>query len=185
MTSLLRQFSTEITHNFSIEEDAERKIGWIETFLGVGMCTVISYQTVMFFNPDMERSVQLLKLKNPLSKLRGAHELSRIAIDDERRKKILELGSAQGLLNMLEVAEDDRTRKEALKALFALSQSDEVALALYRAGANSVIRSISDSSMDAEVMSYKSCLLKKFQDLRIDPPSHDISSNNEWKDISF
>ncbi|KAF9595369.1 hypothetical protein IFM89_000287 [Coptis chinensis] len=152
---------------------------------GVGLCTVVSYQTVMVCTPDMERSLQLLKVKNPLSKQRGAYELSCIAIDDERRKKILELGGAQRLLNMLEVAEVDRTRKEALKSLFALSQSDEVALALYRAGANSVIRSISDSSKDAEVMSYKSRLLKKFQDLRIDPPSYDISSNNEWKDISF
>lgn len=37
--------------------------------------------------------------------------------------KIVEIGGAQKLLNMLEGAKDDRTLKEALKALAALSQS--------------------------------------------------------------
>lgn len=42
---------------------------------------------------------------------------------DERRMKIIEMGGAQELLKMLEAAKDDRTRKEALKALFAISKS--------------------------------------------------------------
>lgn len=37
--------------------------------------------------------------------------------------KIVEIGGAKYLLNMLESAKDDRTRKEALKALVALSHS--------------------------------------------------------------
>ena len=37
--------------------------------------------------------------------------------------KIVELGGAQELLNMLGAAKDDRTRKEALKALAALFPS--------------------------------------------------------------
>lgn len=42
---------------------------------------------------------------------------------DERRKKILELGGAQELVNMLENAKEDNTRIVALKALVALSHS--------------------------------------------------------------
>ena len=42
---------------------------------------------------------------------------------DERRMKIVEIGGAQELLNMLGTAKDDRTRKEALRALDAISKS--------------------------------------------------------------
>lgn len=42
---------------------------------------------------------------------------------DERRMKVVEMGGAQKLLDMLEVAKDDKTRKYALKALVALSHS--------------------------------------------------------------
>lgn len=44
---------------------------------------------------------------------------------DERRMKIVEMGGAQELVNMLGVAKDDSTRKEALKALLALSHSGQ------------------------------------------------------------
>lgn len=44
---------------------------------------------------------------------------------DERRMKVVELGGALDLLTMLETAKDDKTRKEALKALVALSHSGE------------------------------------------------------------
>lgn len=39
--------------------------------------------------------------------------------------KIVEMGGAQELVNMLGVAKDDSTRKEALKALLALSHSGQ------------------------------------------------------------
>lgn len=39
--------------------------------------------------------------------------------------KIVEMGGAQELINMLGAAKDDRTRKEALKALAALSHSGQ------------------------------------------------------------
>lgn len=45
---------------------------------------------------------------------------------DQRRMKIVELGGVQELLKMLEAAKDDRTRKEAFKALVALSRSGEI-----------------------------------------------------------
>lgn len=48
-----------------------------------------------------------------------------LLIADERRMKIVEIGGAQELVNMLGAAKDDRTRKEALKALAALSHSGQ------------------------------------------------------------
>ena len=44
---------------------------------------------------------------------------------DQRRMKVVEIGGAQELLNVLEGAKDDKTRKEALKTLVALSKSGE------------------------------------------------------------
>lgn len=49
--------------------------------------------------------------------------VNNLTLKDERRMKIVEIGGAKYLLNMLESAKDDRTRKEALKALVALSHS--------------------------------------------------------------
>ncbi|OVA15770.1 hypothetical protein BVC80_1829g80 [Macleaya cordata] len=69
---------------------------------------------------------------------------------------------------MLNAAKDDRTRKAALKALVGLSTSDETVGALYQAGAISVIRSTPTSLEEAEIMTYKSNLLKRFQDLKFE-----------------
>lgn len=44
---------------------------------------------------------------------------------DARRMKVVEMGGAQELLNVLEGAKDDKTRKQILKALHALSKSGE------------------------------------------------------------
>ncbi|KAF6155691.1 hypothetical protein GIB67_007128 [Kingdonia uniflora] len=85
--------------------------------------------------------------------------------------KVVELGSTHGLVNMLKAVKDDRTRKEALKALVALSHTDITVGSLHLAGASSVISSTPDSSEDAEVMGDKSILLKKFQDLKFDTTS--------------
>ncbi|XP_044508643.1 uncharacterized protein LOC123227632 [Mangifera indica] len=101
----------------------------------------------------------------------GASRLARFAIDDERRMKIVEIGGAQELVNMLAEARDDRTRKEALKALAALSGSDEAVGALHHTGALSIIKSTPQPFDDAEIEKYKSSLLKRFQDLRYDIPS--------------
>lgn len=45
---------------------------------------------------------------------------------DERRMRVVEIGGAQELINMLGGAKDDRTRKEALRALAALSYSGDI-----------------------------------------------------------
>ncbi|XP_071934417.1 uncharacterized protein [Coffea arabica] len=117
----------------SIEEEAERKIGWFLKLIFAGTATVVAYQ----FLPYM----------------------------DERRMKIVEIGGAQELLNMLGTAKDDRTRKEALRALDAISKSDEARGSLQKAGAISVIRSIPDSAEDAEVKKFKLSLLDRFKNL--------------------
>nr|GMD43876.1 Kinesin-like protein [Ipomoea batatas] len=147
----------------SIEEEAERKIGWLLKLIFAGTATVVAYQ----FFPYMA----LLQVKDPLFKRMGASRLARFAIDDERRMKIIEMGGAQELLKMLEAAKDDRTRKEGLKALFAISKSDEAAAVLQVAGAISAIKSTPGSLEDAEVEKYKSNLLNRFQVLRYDVSS--------------
>lgn len=45
--------------------------------------------------------------------------------------KVVELGGAQELLRMLGAAKDDKTRKEALKALLALSKSGKSCLNIF------------------------------------------------------
>lgn len=45
--------------------------------------------------------------------------------------KIVELGGAQELVNMLADAKDDRTRKQALKALVAISKSGQTSVFFY------------------------------------------------------
>ncbi|XP_071929848.1 uncharacterized protein [Coffea arabica] len=109
----------------SIEEEAERKIGWFLKLIFAGTATVVAYQFLPYMGDNlMLQSVSLLQVKDPLFKRMGASRLAHFAIDDERRMKIVEIGGAQELLNMLGTAKDDRTRKEALRALDAISKSD-------------------------------------------------------------
>ncbi|GMP69550.1 hypothetical protein CsSME_00028769 [Camellia sinensis var. sinensis] len=136
----------------SMEEEAERKIGWFLKLLFFGTGTVVAYQFLPYMGDNlMQQSVSLLHVKDPLFKRMGASRLTHFAIDG--------------------AAEDDRTRKEALKALVALSPSDEATRFLHRAGAISVIRSTPNSSEDAEIEKYKLSLLNRFQDLRFDVSS--------------
>ncbi|KAL3521283.1 hypothetical protein ACH5RR_019432 [Cinchona calisaya] len=151
----------------SIEEEAERKIGWFLKLIFAGTATVVAYQVFPYMGDNlMQQSVSLLQVKDPMFKRMGAARLARFAVDDERRKKIVEIGGAQELLNMLGTAKDDCTRKEALKALDAISKSDEARGSLLQAGAISVIKSIPDSAEDAEVKTYRLSLLDRFKDLR-------------------
>ncbi|CAA2955814.1 ARM repeat superfamily [Olea europaea subsp. europaea] len=152
----------------SLEEEAERKIGWMLKLLFAGTATIVAYQFFPYLGDNlMQQSVSLLHVKDPLFKRMGASRLARFAIDDERRMKIVEMGGGQELLNMLGAAKDDRTRKEALKALAAIAQSDEAVGALYQAGAISVIRTTPDSVEDTEIETYKLNLLRRFRDFEI------------------
>ncbi|RAL54929.1 hypothetical protein DM860_013625 [Cuscuta australis] len=159
----------------SIEEEAERKIGWLLKLIFAGTATAVAYQFFPYLGDNMmQQSVTLLRVKDPLFKRMGASRLARFAIDDERRMKIIEMGGAEELVKMLEAAKDDRTRKEALKALFAISKSVEAAAVLHRAGAISAIKSTPSGSSpddDSEVEKYKSHLLDRFHELRYDATS--------------
>ncbi|XP_050946669.1 uncharacterized protein LOC103496719 isoform X1 [Cucumis melo] len=155
-----------------IEKEAERKVGWLLKLIFAGTATFLGYQIFPYMGDNLlQQSVTLLRVKDPLFKRMGASRLARFSIDDKRRMKIVEFGGAQELLNMLEVAKDDRTRKEALKALYAISHSDEAVGYLHKAGAILVIKSTPDSAEDMKVNEYKSNLMKRFRDLRYDVSS--------------
>nr|XP_025622826.1 uncharacterized protein LOC112715291 isoform X1 [Arachis hypogaea] len=168
----------------SIEQEAERKVGWLLKTIFFATAAAAGYQFFPYMGENlMQQSVSLLRVRDPLYKRMGASRLTRFAIDvhtkniftsyslkDERRMKILEMGGAKELLNMLSTAKDDRTRKAALEALAALSQSDKVLASLHNAGAISIIRSVPNSLEDAEVEKFKLSLMKRFQDL-------------SWKDV--
>ncbi|XP_051114529.1 uncharacterized protein LOC127240103 isoform X2 [Andrographis paniculata] len=169
-----RKFSSSIYNKDerTIEQEAERKIGWLLKLIFAGTATVIGYNLFPYMGENlMQQSVALLHVKDPLFKRMGASRLARFAIDDKRRMKIVELGGAKELLNVLTEAKDDRTRKAALKALVAISKSDGAAAALHEAGAIPIIQSIPDSIEHKEIETYKKDLMNRFQDL-----SYDISS---------
>ncbi|KAH6813327.1 ARM repeat superfamily protein [Perilla frutescens var. frutescens] len=156
----------------ALEEDAERKIGWVLKLFFAGTATVIGYNLFPYMGENvMQQSVKLLQVKDPLFKRMGAARLARFSIDDKRRMKIVELGGAQGLVNMLAGAKDDRTRQHALKALVAISKSEGAVEALHKAGAIAVIKAAPDSTEYEEVEEYKMKLLARFQDLRYDTSS--------------
>ncbi|KAK6135521.1 hypothetical protein DH2020_030735 [Rehmannia glutinosa] len=158
-----------VRYERSIEEEAERKIGWVLKTLFFGTATVVGYNLFPYMGENlMQQSVSLLHVKDPLFKRMGASRLARFAIDDKRRMKIVELGGAQELVCMLASAKDDRTRNAALKALVAISKSDDAVGALHEAGAIPVIRSVPDSAEDNEIEKYKLNLLSRFRDLRYD-----------------
>ncbi|XP_077246203.1 ARM repeat superfamily protein isoform X1 [Tasmannia lanceolata] len=158
-TSQFSSFSRR--DELSIEEEAERKVGWLLKLIFAGTASYVAYQFFPYMGENLlHQSVSLLQVKDPLFKRIGASRLSRFAIDDERRMKIVEIGGAQQLLNMLEDAKDDRTRKEALKALVALSFSDAAVGVLHQAGAIPILNS-TEISQDVEVVNYKSSLLKR------------------------
>ncbi|EPS68926.1 hypothetical protein M569_05843, partial [Genlisea aurea] len=108
----------------ALEKEAEKKIGWLlKTFL-FGTASVIAYKSFPYMGDSvMEQSVLLLQCKDPLLKRMGASRIARFAVDDKKRMKIVELGGIDKLLKTLASAKDDRTRKEALKALVAISKS--------------------------------------------------------------
>ncbi|KAH0912209.1 hypothetical protein HID58_035530 [Brassica napus] len=154
--------------DLTLEEEAERKIGWMLKLFFAGTATYVGYQFFPYMGDTLiQQSVSLLHVKDPLFKRIGASRLSRFAIDDERRMKVVELGGAQELLHMLGAAKDDKTRKEALKALAALSKSGksyEAANFLGSKGALSIVKSTPDSAEDSDISTYKSNILKKLDD---------------------
>ncbi|KAL6542628.1 hypothetical protein OROMI_024230 [Orobanche minor] len=90
----------------------------------------------------------------------------------KRRMKIVELGGAKGLVNMLAGAKDDKTRKLALKALVAISKSDGALDPILKAGVMLVIEATPDSSEFKEIEDYKTSLMARLQDMKYDTSSY-------------
>ncbi|KAL8218068.1 hypothetical protein R6Q57_021441 [Mikania cordata] len=150
----------------AMEEEAERKIGWLFKLIFAGTATIVGYNIFPYLGDNLiQQSVSLLDVKDPLFKRMGASRLTRFATDDERRMKIVEMGGAKKLVEMLGAAKDDPTRKEALNAIVAIAHSDEAAGALHNAGAISVIMD-TKSAEDEEIEKYKEKLLKRFRGIK-------------------
>nr|XP_018686348.1 PREDICTED: plant cysteine oxidase 2 isoform X1 [Musa acuminata subsp. malaccensis] len=164
-------------NDMSLEEEAERKAGWLLKLFFIGTAALVAFEFFPYMGETLlQQSISLLHVKDPLFKRMGASRLALYAVDDERRMKVVEMGGALDLLNMLKTAKDDKTRKQALKTLVALSHSDEAAEALHQADAIAIVSSTPNSVEYAEVETYKSSLLKRFQELKHEIPS-EISLN--------
>ncbi|XP_078434527.1 ARM repeat superfamily protein [Wolffia australiana] len=151
----------------SIEEEAEKKAGWLLKIIFVGSASYLGFQFFPYMGDNLlQQSIFLLQVRDPLFKRMGASRLTRFAVDDGRRLRVIEMGGARPLLEMLDGAKDDRTRREALKTLAALARSDEVSAALSAAGAERVVSKVPDSSETPEIQRFKSDLIKRFRDLR-------------------
>ncbi|XP_024996406.1 uncharacterized protein LOC112529373 isoform X1 [Cynara cardunculus var. scolymus] len=151
----------------AMEEEAENKIGWLFKLIFIGTATIGGYHIFPYLGDNLiHQSVSLLNVKDPLFKRMGASRLARFATDDERRMKIVEMGGAQQLVDMLGAATDDKTRKEALNAIIAIARSDEAVGALQSAGAISVIMATPQCTEDAEIEKFKRKLLKRLQDMK-------------------
>ncbi|KAG6516957.1 hypothetical protein ZIOFF_020333 [Zingiber officinale] len=157
----------DASEDLALEEEAERKFGWVLKAIFIGTAGLVAFQFFPYMGDNLlQQSISLLRVKDPLFKRMGASRLRRYAVDDGRRMRVVELGGARELLNMLKTAKDDKTRKEALKALVALSHSDEAAGALHQEGAVPIISSTPNSLEYTEVEAYKSSIMKRFQELK-------------------
>ncbi|KAL5217387.1 hypothetical protein ABZP36_018071 [Zizania latifolia] len=165
---LARRFCTyDERDDRALEEEAEKKFGWILKILFVGTAGLVGYQFFPYMGDNLlQQSISLLHVKDPLFKRMGASRLARFAVDDARRMKVVEMGGAQELLNVLEGAKDDKTRKQVLKTLVALAKSEEAAAFLDKAGAYAIVSSTPNSPDPdyAEIETYKTSLLKAFDE---------------------
>ncbi|XP_020190298.1 uncharacterized protein [Aegilops tauschii subsp. strangulata] len=151
----------------ALEEEVEKKFGWILKIFFIGTAGLVGWQFFPYMGDNLlQQSITLLHVKDPLFKRMGASRLARFAVDDERRMKVVEMGGAQEILNVLEGAKDDKTRKEALKALVALAKSDKAAGFLDKAGAYAIVSSTPNSPEYAEIEACKTSLLKTFDQLK-------------------
>lgn len=151
----------------ALEEEVEKKFGWILKIFFIGTAGLVGWQFFPYMGDNLlQQSITLLHVKDPLFKRMGASRLARFAVDDERRMKVVEMGGAQEILNVLEGAKDAKTRKEALKALVALAKSDKAAGFLDKAGAYAIVASTPNSPEYAEIEACKASLLKTFDQLK-------------------
>ncbi|KAJ3674755.1 hypothetical protein LUZ60_005371 [Juncus effusus] len=165
----VRRFSSinESDEIAALEEEADKKIGWLLKIIFVLTAGYVGYEFFPYMGETLlQQSISLLYVKDPFFKRTGASRLAKYAVDDEKRMKVVELGGAKELLNVLEFAQDDKTRIEALNALLALSHSNEAAGFLEKAGAVEIVGSVSNSSEFEEIGELKSSFLEKLRNIK-------------------
>nr|VDD57546.1 unnamed protein product [Brassica oleracea] len=132
--------------DLTLEEEAERKIGWMLKLFFAGTATYVGYQFFPYMGDTLiQQSVSLLHVKDPLFKRIGASRLSRFAIDDERRMKVVELAKCIWIYN-------------------SSCAADEAANFLGSKGALSIVKSTPDSAEDSDISTFKLNILKKLDD---------------------
>ncbi|KAL3732431.1 hypothetical protein ACJRO7_029150 [Eucalyptus globulus] len=68
----------------ALEQEAEKKIGWLLKLFFAGTATYVGYQFFPYMGDNLiQQSISLLQVKDPLFKRMGASRLSRFAIDVE------------------------------------------------------------------------------------------------------
>nr|GLL37506.1 uncharacterized protein LOC109171077 [Ipomoea trifida] len=96
----------------SIEEEAERKIGWLLKLIFAGTATVVAYQFFPYMGDNLlKQSVTLLQVKDPLFKRMGASRLARFAIDDEAAAVLQVAGAISAIKSTPGSLEDAEVEK--------------------------------------------------------------------------
>lgn len=109
-------------------------------------------------------TIKLLRCTDPFMQRSGAHRLNLMAYNDKRRKFVVDAGAVPFLLQMLEAAPDDKTRKSALEALSNLAQCDAGLEALFAVSeGEAVVLAVVQSSEDAEVQGHARALITRLE----------------------
>ncbi|PAN45789.1 hypothetical protein PAHAL_9G142400 [Panicum hallii] len=68
----------------ALEEEAEKKFGWILKIFFLGTAGLVGYQFFPYMGDNLlQQSISLLRVKDPLFKRMGASRLTRFAVDEE------------------------------------------------------------------------------------------------------
>ncbi|KAK8918390.1 Dynamin-2A [Platanthera zijinensis] len=151
-------------------QEANKEVRWWLEKVVFGTSGTVPYTMFLYYKDNIllgSRSGS--KVRDPDSKRTSSSGLAYFAVGHERRMRVVEMGGAQDLLEMLEGARDDKTRKEALKALLSLSHSDAVAEVLRQSGAAVLVASVPDSLEFHEIGNCKSSLLEQFREPEHNP----------------
>ncbi|KAI5055531.1 hypothetical protein GOP47_0029052 [Adiantum capillus-veneris] len=150
--------------NVPIESELRRKAGWLLKILAAVTITYVSFNAFPIMGDSLIwQSVALVRSNDPFMKRSGASRITMIATNDRRRKNFVEVGGVVELAKMLESAPDDKTRREAVKALVSLCECEVAVEALHATGAEGLLKSLSQGSSDSEVESRSLVLLQKLE----------------------
>lgn len=148
-----------------IESEVRRKVGWMIKILAAITITYVSFNMFPIMGDSLIwQSVALVRLDDPFMKRSGASRIAMIATNDRRRKNFVEAGGVTELAKMLESAPDNKTRREAVKALVSLCECEVAVEALHATGAEGLLKSLSQDSSDGDLESQSLALLKKLEE---------------------